>query len=79
MNRIQELREKRGLRREDVAARAGISYDYVRKLEAEGGLPGLAIARRVADALGVTVDEAFPDPAPADPVVDPLTDPSGVR
>jgi len=64
MNRLKALRDEKKLRREDVAARAGISYDYVRKLEIEGGQPGLDIARRMAAALGVTVDDLFP------PVVD---------
>lgn len=54
-----------GLRREDLAARAGISYQYVRVLEsAAPPTPGLEVARRIAAALGVTVDELWPEEAP---------------
>ena len=66
-SRIREIRESRGLRREDVASLTGISYEYVRKLEADDPpTPGLEIARKLASALGVTVDELFPasDPEP---------------
>lgn len=70
MNRLKEQREALGLRREDVASKADISYDYVRRLEApDPPTPGLAIARRIADALGTTVDDVFPEPAEA-PLVD---------
>ncbi len=60
MTRMKELREAKGLRREDVASLAGISYDYVYRLETKGGTPGLDIARRIADALDATVDAVFP-------------------
>lgn len=61
MSKVKETREAQGLRREDLAARAGISYDYVRRLETDDPpTPGLDIARRVAEALGTTVDKLFP-------------------
>ena len=61
MSRIKQLREAQGLRREDVAAKAGISYDYVRKLEVGEVLnPSLDIARAIARVLGTTVDKLFP-------------------
>jgi transcriptional regulator with XRE-family HTH domain len=55
-------RESLGLRREDVAARAGISYDYVRKLETMGdeANPSIEVARAIASALNSTVDLLFP-------------------
>lgn len=59
-NRVQPIREARGLRREDLASKAGISYEYVRKLEVTGKYPSLDVARRVADVLGGSVDEIFP-------------------
>lgn len=69
MSHLKTLREAKGLRREDVASRAGISYDYVRKLEVEGGTPGLDIARAVARTLDATVDEVFPpEPSPVEPL-----------
>lgn len=75
MSRLREIRESRGLRKEDVASKAVISVEYVRLLEApDPPVPGLAIARRLAKALGVTIDELFPtehvegtDPEPSVP------------
>ena len=65
MNRIKELREAKGLRKEDIAARAEISYDYVQRLEAGGRQnPSIGIARRIAAALDCEVDDVFP-PEPA--------------
>lgn len=49
------------MRREALAARAGVSYGYIRQLESDDPpTPGLNVARRIADVLGVAVDEAFP-------------------
>jgi transcriptional regulator with XRE-family HTH domain len=68
-SKVREIREARGLRREDVASRAGVSYEYVRKLESEEPpVPGLAIARRIADVLSATVDDLWPTKA-SDPLV----------
>ncbi len=69
-SRVREFREARGLRREDVASRAGVSYETVRKLEADMHTPGLEMARRIAAALDATVDELWPSepteaPAPS--------------
>lgn len=54
------------MRRQEFAFMAGISEAYTYKLESGEATPGLEIARRVADALGVTVDEAFPPATAAD-------------
>lgn len=69
MSRLRQLREARGLRREDLASKAGLSVAYIYRLEAGTSVPGLDLARRVATVLAVTVDEAFP-PAAGD-LVDP--------
>jgi transcriptional regulator with XRE-family HTH domain len=60
---MKDRREALGLRREELAAKADISYDYVRKLEErgpEGPEPTLPVARRIAAALNSTVDKIFP-------------------
>ena len=63
-NKVQHYREAKGLSRERLAADADVSYEYVRKLEAQQvPQPSLALTRRIADALGCTVDEAFPPAA----------------
>ena len=41
-----------------IAAKVSPSYVYL--LEARRVTPSLEVARRIAKALGVTVDEAFP-------------------
>ena len=66
MSRLRALREALNLRREELAAKADISFSYVRYLEApQAPNPTLAVARRIADVLGATVDEVFPEaPAP---------------
>ncbi len=63
-SRLREIREARGLRREDVASLADVSYETVRRLEMDDKpSTTLAVARRIADVLGVSVDEVFPAPA----------------
>jgi len=60
-NRIKELRTAQGLTSERVSLKAGCSVTYVNKLERGLRNPGLALARRIAVALGVSLDEVFPD------------------
>lgn len=59
-NRVQEVREAKGLRREDVASRAGITVQTVYTMETGRNQPRLDIAQRVARALGTTLDDLFP-------------------
>jgi transcriptional regulator with XRE-family HTH domain len=61
MSRLKQLREERGLTKEALAAGAEISYSSVQRLETPNTPnPTLSVARRIADVLGVTVDEVFP-------------------
>jgi transcriptional regulator with XRE-family HTH domain len=77
MSRVKEVREARGLRQEELAARAGISFSYVRQLEAaDRPTPGLDIARRIADALETTIDALFPPGPDDDPAAASAPDPS---
>ena len=55
--RLQKLREERDLSRQEVAERADISREYVRKLEAGLQDPTVGILQRLAKALGVPVTE----------------------
>jgi len=72
MNELKAARERLGLRSEVVAGRADISLVYYRRLEAGLSKPTLPVARRVASALGMTVDEVWPD-EPAHEMVGPST------
>jgi putative transcriptional regulator len=60
VNQVRSTREALGLRQEDLAARADISYSYVRRLEAGTSDPTITVARRIADALNSTIDQLFP-------------------
>ena len=54
--RLRELREARGLTRDQLAQRARVSAIYIRKLEAGDRVsPALPTLERIAEALGATV------------------------
>ena len=54
--RIRGLREKRGLTREALAEKTGVSAVYLKKLEAgERTSPALPTLARIARALGATL------------------------
>jgi transcriptional regulator with XRE-family HTH domain len=54
--RIRELRDKRGLTREALAEKTGVSAVYIKKLEAgERTSPSLPALASIARALGATL------------------------
>jgi transcriptional regulator with XRE-family HTH domain len=65
--RLREVRLRRLLTQEDLAARAGVSVATISKLEQSGSesTAALSTARKLASALGVE-PEALMAPAPAD-------------
>jgi len=74
MNELKAARERLGLRAEVVAGKADISLVYYRRLEAGLSKPTLPVARRVAAALDMTVDEVWPDEPAAGSLVAPEPD-----
>lgn len=62
--RLQTLRTERGLSRVDFADNAAISYFTVRGVELGDRRPSLRVLARMADTLGVAIDELF-EPANA--------------
>ena len=55
--RLRLARESQHLTQQGLAESAGVSYSAVRKLEAgETTKPGIQIASKLADALGVSLD-----------------------
>ena len=54
--KLRELREQRGVSREQVAAVAGTSLATVMRLEAGTAMPRFDVARKIAEYFGVPVD-----------------------
>jgi transcriptional regulator with XRE-family HTH domain len=55
--RIRELRERRGLTRDALAAKVGVSAVYIKKLEAGDRIsPSLPALARIARALGAELE-----------------------
>lgn len=74
-NRLRERREALGLRRERVAADADMTVQHLRLLERGMHRPSLDLSRRLAHALGTTVDDLFPPEALTAPVAAELVAP----
>lgn len=52
---LRVVREARGLRREDLAMLAGVSYSTVANLEGQLYSPRLDVAQKIADVLNVPI------------------------
>lgn len=57
--RIKLLREKKGLTQEKLAEKAGLSLDFVGKIEVNINKPGLKSLIKIANALDVELKELF--------------------
>ena len=58
-NRIRELRKAAGLRQEDLARELGVTRQTINAIENNKYDPTLALAFRLAQVLGTTVDLLF--------------------
>lgn len=56
---VRAARERAGLTQREVADRAGISVDTVRRAEAGSHEPSASKAAAIAAALGVSIDSLF--------------------
>jgi DNA-binding XRE family transcriptional regulator len=64
-NHLREVREKAGLSRGGLARRADLSNESIERLEGKGDpTPTLSTARKIASALGVSVEDIWPTPRP---------------
>jgi XRE family transcriptional regulator, regulator of sulfur utilization len=54
---LQKLRLKRGLTLEDLSRTAGVSKSMLSQIEREKANPTIAVAWRLANALGIGIDE----------------------
>jgi transcriptional regulator with XRE-family HTH domain len=55
--RVVALREERGMTQEDLARASDVSVWTLRRWEQKGSTPLVRVLVRVADALGVSLDE----------------------
>ena len=58
-NRIREVRRKKGLRQSDLAKKVGIFQSEISEIETGERKPSVYLAKRIAKALGVSLDELF--------------------
>jgi transcriptional regulator with XRE-family HTH domain len=59
-NRIQKLRQKAGLKQEQLAEKVRLSTKYIQFIETARRIPSLKAIYRIANALGIKVSELFP-------------------
>ena len=57
--RIKYLRENKGLTQDKLAEKAGLSIDYIGKIEVNINKPGLRALIKIANALDVHIKELF--------------------
>jgi DNA-binding XRE family transcriptional regulator len=62
MNRIQAIRQQRGLTQETAATQSGISRSTLSAIENGHIDPGVSVALRIARTLGVTVEALYGAP-----------------
>lgn len=54
---IRELRIASGMSQRELAKRSGCSHTQIARYELQGAEPTLPMARRIADALGCSLDD----------------------
>lgn len=65
MSALRAARERRGLSQAELAARVDLSRQGLGAIEAGRAMPSVAVALRLARALGVTVEALFGEPSAA--------------
>ena len=58
-NRIEEIRNSRGIRQEDFAKMMGVSRQTISSLENGRDNPSIGLAHKVAKLFGRTIEEVF--------------------
>lgn len=65
VNHIKQFRKSRGLTALELASKLGVREQTVFRYQSGEITPSLEMSRRIAEVLGVTVDELFPQPEQA--------------
>jgi transcriptional regulator with XRE-family HTH domain len=60
---LRELRRRKGLSQKDLAGKSGVGQDTISGIEAGRHEPRPSTLRKLADALGVEVEDLFREPA----------------
>jgi putative transcriptional regulator len=58
-NRIREVRKQKGLRQIDLAKMIGVFQSEISEIECGKRMPSVYLAKKIAKALGVGVDDLF--------------------
>lgn len=58
-NKIRELRKEKGLKQAELAKKVGIFQSELSEIETGVRKPNVYLAKRIARALGVSIDEIF--------------------
>ena len=58
-NRIEEIRNERGMRQEELAKLLGVSWQTIRSLENGRYNPSIGLAYKVAKLFGRIIEEVF--------------------
>ena len=58
-NRIEQLRDERGLRQEELAKALGVSRQTISSLENGRYNPSILLARKIAVFFGLAIEDVF--------------------
>jgi putative transcriptional regulator len=58
-NRIEEIRNQKGIRQEELARLMGVSRQTISSLENGRYNPSILLAHKISKYLGMTIDEVF--------------------
>ena len=58
-NRIEEIRNEKGIRQEDLARSMGVSRQTISSLENGRYNPSILLAYKIAKYFGMTIEEVF--------------------
>ena len=61
-SRLRLIRAERGLTQEQLSTAIGVSRQAINALETERHAPSLDLAYRISAALGLPVEDIFPNP-----------------
>ena len=58
-NRIEEIRNEKGIRQEELAKQLGVSRQTISSLENGRYNPSILLAHKIAHYFGMTIEEVF--------------------